>query len=121
MSVYVDALVVWGGADAPPCFRNKASCHLYSHGLLILQMLRERQGTHTPQNPTATGQMSAGGQLALGRAAGGYEPVLIRQPRAEGKVSVQSHPGRGIASRQPAHPQHTESTEFKPVNEEYPC
>lgn len=30
MAVYVDALCVWGGADAPPCFRHKPSCHMYA-------------------------------------------------------------------------------------------
>ncbi|MGC4050964.1 MAG: DUF4031 domain-containing protein [Paludibaculum sp.] len=33
MSVYVDSLVVWGGDDAPPCFRNKPSCHMYADSL----------------------------------------------------------------------------------------
>lgn len=33
MSVYVDPLVIWGGDDAPRCFRNKPSCHMYADTL----------------------------------------------------------------------------------------
>lgn len=30
MSIYVDPLKIWGGNDAPYCFRNKPSCHMYA-------------------------------------------------------------------------------------------
>jgi len=34
MSVYVDPLINWGaGAEAPKCFRNKPSCHMYADTL----------------------------------------------------------------------------------------
>lgn len=33
MSIYVDALMNFGGDDAPACFRNKPSCHMYADTL----------------------------------------------------------------------------------------
>lgn len=31
--VYVDALIIFGGDDAPNCFCNKQSCHMYADTL----------------------------------------------------------------------------------------
>lgn len=42
MSVYVDPLRVWGGADAPPCFRFKPSCHLYADSMGELHAMARR-------------------------------------------------------------------------------
>lgn len=44
MSVYVDDLIVWGGDDAPQCFRHKASCHMYADTLEELHALAKRIG-----------------------------------------------------------------------------
>ncbi len=44
MSVYVDPLVVWGGDDAPRCFRNKPSCHMYADSLEELHGMASRIG-----------------------------------------------------------------------------
>lgn len=44
MSVYVDHLVVWGGDDAPSCFRNKPSCHMYADSLEELHAMATKIG-----------------------------------------------------------------------------
>lgn len=33
MPVYVDPLINWGQNDAPKCFRNKPSCHMFADTL----------------------------------------------------------------------------------------
>lgn len=44
MSVYVDGLLVFGGDDAPRCFRNKPSCHMYADTLDELHAMALRVG-----------------------------------------------------------------------------
>ena len=44
MSVYVDTLVVWDGDDAPACFRNKPSCHMFADTLAELHAMAELIG-----------------------------------------------------------------------------
>ena len=44
MSVYVDNLMVWGGDEAPRCFRHKPSCHLYADTLEELHAFALRIG-----------------------------------------------------------------------------
>ena len=44
VSVYVDALIVWGGDEAPRCFRHKPSCHLYADTLEELHAFALRIG-----------------------------------------------------------------------------
>ena len=33
MPIYVDPLIVFGGDEAPYCFRHKPSCHMYADSL----------------------------------------------------------------------------------------
>ena len=42
--VYVDPLNIWGGDEAPFCFRNKPSCHLYADSLDELHAFAKRIG-----------------------------------------------------------------------------
>jgi len=44
MSVYVDPLMVWGGSNAPRCFRFKSSCHMYADKLQELHRLAKKIG-----------------------------------------------------------------------------
>ncbi len=44
MAVYVDQLMVWGGDDAPRCFRHKPSCHMYADTLGELHVMADRIG-----------------------------------------------------------------------------
>jgi len=44
MSVYVDGLIIWGGDDAPRCFRNKPSCHMFADTLEELHSLAAQIG-----------------------------------------------------------------------------
>ncbi len=44
MSVYVDPLAVFGGEDAPLCFRRKPSCHMYADTLDELHAMAARIG-----------------------------------------------------------------------------
>lgn len=44
MAVYVDPLITWGGDDAPKCFRNKPSCHMYADTLPELHTMAQRLG-----------------------------------------------------------------------------
>ena len=44
MSVYVDPLINWGGDDAPRCFRNKPSCHMYADSLEELHEMASKIG-----------------------------------------------------------------------------
>lgn len=44
MAVYVDSLVVWGGDEAPRCFRHKPSCHMYADSLTELHAMARKVG-----------------------------------------------------------------------------
>lgn len=44
MSVYVDGLLVFGGDEAPRCFRNKPSCHMYVDTFEELHAMAKRIG-----------------------------------------------------------------------------
>jgi len=44
MSVYVDPLMVWGGSNAPRCFRFKPSCHMYADDVKELHKLAKKIG-----------------------------------------------------------------------------
>ena len=44
MSVYVDSLIIFGGDDAPYCFRNKPSCHMYADTLDELHIMASKIG-----------------------------------------------------------------------------
>lgn len=41
---YVDPLFTFGGSGAPPCFRNRPSCHLYADTLPELHEMATRIG-----------------------------------------------------------------------------
>lgn len=42
--IYVDPLANFGGDDAPMCFRNKASCHMYADTLEELHFMASKIG-----------------------------------------------------------------------------
>jgi len=42
--VYVDPLRVWGGANAPRCFRFKPSCHMFADTLPELHRMAKKIG-----------------------------------------------------------------------------
>lgn len=42
--IYVDPLVVWGGSNAPRCFRFKLSCHMYADDVRELHRLAKKIG-----------------------------------------------------------------------------
>lgn len=44
MAVYVDALIIWGGDDAPKCFQHKHSCHMYADTLDELHIMAKKIG-----------------------------------------------------------------------------
>lgn len=44
MSVYVDGSAIFGGDNAPRCFRNKPSCHMYADTLDELHAMAARIG-----------------------------------------------------------------------------